>query len=70
MQYMKIRAYNSQELNELRKYYAQNVRKDVSYIAKLWEKGADTILLFVYFRNTEIVTKFFRLQENTKDSHS
>ena len=41
---METRAYTPQELNELRKGYAHSM-KDASYIVKLWEKGADTIML-------------------------
>jgi hypothetical protein len=42
---METRTYTPKEFNTLRKDYAQNGMKDASYIVKLWEKGADTILL-------------------------
>lgn len=42
---LEVRAYNPQEINELRKNYAQSGMKEAAYIVKLWEKGADTLLL-------------------------
>lgn len=39
------RPYNPQELSELRREYAQNGMKDATFIVRLWEKGADTVML-------------------------
>ncbi|XP_059101848.1 uncharacterized protein LOC131895456 [Peromyscus eremicus] len=40
-----IRPYTPQEISELRKDYAQNGQKDAEYMCRLWEKGADTVML-------------------------
>lgn len=42
---VEYRLYTPQELADLRRDYAQNGEKDAQYIARLWEKGADTVTL-------------------------
>lgn len=39
------RAFNQTELSDLRRDFAQNGAKDAEYMCRLWEKGADTIML-------------------------
>ena len=40
-----LRPFTPGELSELRREYAQNGMKDATWIVKLWEKGADTVML-------------------------
>ena len=40
-----MRPYAPQETDQLRCKYAQNGMEDASCRVKLWEKGADTVLL-------------------------
>lgn len=39
------RPFTQAELNDLRKEYAQNGSTDAEYMLRLWEKGADTVML-------------------------
>lgn len=39
------RPFNPQELSDIRRDYAQNGQKDAQFMVRLWEKGADTIML-------------------------
>lgn len=40
-----IRPYSPQEISDMRKNFAQNGIRDAEYMCKLWENGADTIML-------------------------
>jgi hypothetical protein len=40
-----IRPYTLQEISQFSQIYAQNGIKNASYMIKLWEKEADTIML-------------------------
>lgn len=39
------RPYNQTEISDIRNQYAQRGSKDAEYLCRLWEKGADTIML-------------------------